>query len=80
MDVRICHALLFPATLKDIYLLRRGKFDIYFVYYAILLYIIYYIYCIYMYVYLYVYIYIYVQSVSKLPKNILIAYSGCKVE
>lgn len=34
MDVRIRHALLFPATFKDIYLLCRGKFDIYFIYYA----------------------------------------------
>lgn len=34
MDVRIRHALLFPLTSKDIYLLHRGKFDIY-LHYAI---------------------------------------------
>jgi len=39
MDVWIRHALLFPATSKDIYLFRRGKFDICFVCYAIYIYI-----------------------------------------
>lgn len=29
VDVRVRHALLFPATSKDIYLLYRGKFNIY---------------------------------------------------